>query len=118
MADSLAHVYYVWSVLLRTYSIFSQPVRDIVNEQNSRIIELFVKSVLGSPIGQRSAVIIMKEGYGNSTDKKNYGLVRDVSYFCRLSIDPFIKFIANLFHEKISQCQVAAGLASDQRVQW
>lgn len=108
---------------MRSCPTFSQPIHDLVMEQNSLIIESFVKTVLAPPFGQRTNVSTDDSCEDNEEleDHRLYGIIiTDIGVFCRANIDPFVKFIINSFHDRITQRQIVAGggVSSDQRYLW
>jgi hypothetical protein len=123
LIDSLSNVYYAWSVILRSYPTFPKPFHDIVIEQNSMVIESFVKAVLAPPFGQRTHVST-DESYEDNEDLEDHRLygtiITDIGVYCRVNIDPFVKFIINSFHDRITQRHiiVEGAVSTEQRYLW
>lgn len=109
---------------MRSCPTFPQAIQDLILEQNSLIIESFVKAVLAPPFGQRTAVPNDDSCEDNEEleDYRLYGvIIGDIGVYCRASIDPFIKFIMNSFHDRINQRQIIASggnIPQDQRYLW
>jgi hypothetical protein len=108
---------------LRSCPTFSQAIYDLVMEQNSLVIESFVKTVLAPPFGQRTAVSADDAHDENDEleDHKVYGvIITDIGVYCRANIEPFVKFVMNSFHDRIIQRQfIASGeISQEQRYLW
>ncbi|CAD5226707.1 unnamed protein product [Bursaphelenchus xylophilus] len=123
LVEAYTHCLTCWGILLRSCPTFPKASHDLIEAENSKVIESFLKAILAPPFGSRS---ISDDDAADMEDEElddtqYYSIIlNNVGVFCRLSIDSFSEFVIRVFHERIQQrTLIMSGQISEQeRILW